>query len=66
MIRLRVQELVSGAPLPEDTREVTLEDFVAANSEDEETIAAVEALRPWEYLYLGGGATPIVRVTRIE
>ena len=45
---------------------VTMDDFCAANDEDEETIEAVQALMPGESVTFGGGAFGTTVVERLS
>lgn len=48
------------------TRETcSLRDFLQANEDDAETCAVVGALQPGQPVNLGGGACPLVTVTRV-
>lgn len=53
-----------------DAREVldesTLDDFKAANAEDEEILEITESLAVGESRMIGGGAAPLVRITKRE
>jgi hypothetical protein len=46
---------------PEEVDEST---FISANAHDEMVLSAVSALAPGESVEFGGGAAPLVRVTR--
>lgn len=43
----------------------TLEEFCADNAQDAEACAKVRALREGESVWFGGGAAPLVQVTRV-